>query len=72
MPVDAISPASGADLLAALAQSTGQSNQPPPASATIAALKLALDEAKINLAALIGDGATSVAPETGNQINVLA
>lgn len=67
MPVGGINQAAGADLLTQLTARGAQ----PPISATTAALKIALAEAQINLAALIGD-APSGADTTGNQINILA
>jgi hypothetical protein len=64
-----ISLASGADLLTAVnAQSVG--NSAPPPTATIDALKTAVNEAGMNIEQLLGD--LSSGSNTGNQLNVYA
>ena len=64
-----ISLASGADLLTAV-NAQGVGNAAPPPSATIAALKTAVNEAGMNIEQLLGD--LSSGSTTGSQLSVYA
>ena len=63
MSVNAISQASGADLLSLYSQSAGQNPAPTAASASTSALKTAIAEAKMSEEALLGG-------DSGSQLNV--
>jgi hypothetical protein len=63
MPINAISQASGADLLSLYSQSVGEGGAPVAVAASTAALKSAIAEAKMSESALVGG-------DTGSQLNV--
>lgn len=69
MPVGAITQANGADLLALVSQSAGQT-APARTVATIDAIKEAVAMAQLSIEELIGG--TSALSHTGNQLNVFA
>ena len=65
MSVNAISQANGADLLNLYSQSVGQGAS-TAVSASVAAVKTAIEEAKMSEAALLGGS------DSGSQLNVFA
>ena len=69
MPVGAISQANGADLMALVSQSSGQT-APAQATATVDAIKEAVAMAQLSIEELIGG--TSAPSDTGSQLNVFA
>lgn len=69
MPVNAINQANGADLLALVSQTAGQT-VPAQATATIDAIQEAVAMAQLSIEELIGG--TSAPSDTGSQLNLFA